>query len=176
MARDRLLGTLGTRRGDAEALLLLGEVYAAMNDLPAAGAAWFLTTKPETGEALAAAAAFSTRYPNPVARAQRLPMHRPLSEYPPEAVERVKALRHELEADGWSWHPPAKPQAPGQRAVKRHRDSFPELDEYYTGRPPPTWRSRLRDIAFGAFMIYMVVGFFAVWVIGFITAVRWIWD
>lgn len=56
MARDRLNGTLGTRQGDAQALVLLGEVHAAMDDLPAAGAAWFLTTDLRTEVASAASA------------------------------------------------------------------------------------------------------------------------
>jgi len=186
MARDRLLGTLGMRRGDAEGLLLLGEVHVAMNDLPAAGAAWFLTARPDSDSSRAADAAFRARYPKPAARAERLPMHRPLSEYPDEAIERVKALRSELETDGWRWHPPAKAQPPGRHALRRHRDSFPEVsdDDDYDNWLPSTWRSRLRhatsdvslrDIVFGAFLIYMFVAFFAVWVIGFITAMRWIW-
>ncbi|WP_440902735.1 DUF6584 family protein, partial [Actinosynnema sp.] len=129
MARDRLLGTLGTRRADAEALELLGEVYAVMNDLPAAGAAWFLTATPASTDTAAAAAAFSARYPNPAARAERLPMHRPLKEYPPEVVDRVAALQEELDTAGWSWHPPAKPQPSGRRPLRRSRHSFQELDE-----------------------------------------------
>jgi hypothetical protein len=43
-ARERLLGHLAGEY-DAEALELLGEVNYAMRDLPAAGAAWFGTTR-----------------------------------------------------------------------------------------------------------------------------------
>lgn len=54
-------------------------------------------------------------------------------------------------------------------------DAFPELDEDHTDGPAPTWRSRLRDLALGAFLVYMVVGFFGVWVVGFVTAARYVW-
>ena len=43
-ARERLVGHLAAEY-DAEALELLGEVSYAMRDLPAAGAAWFGTTR-----------------------------------------------------------------------------------------------------------------------------------
>ena len=43
-ARERLVGHLATEY-DAEALELLGEVSYTMRDLPAAGAAWFGTTR-----------------------------------------------------------------------------------------------------------------------------------
>ena len=43
-ARERLVGHLAAEY-DAEALELLGEVNYAMRDLPAAGAAWFGTTR-----------------------------------------------------------------------------------------------------------------------------------
>ncbi|WP_336921493.1 DUF6584 family protein [Aquipuribacter sp. SD81] len=169
LARDRLLGTLGTRHGDRDALLLLGEVHLAMNDLPAAGAAWLLTDRDDAA-ATTAADAFRERYRKPAARAERLPMHRPLTEYPPDAVARVRALRAELTAEGWTWHPPARAQPPGRARERRHRDSFPEVDA-----PPRGWPRRLRDIGLGALLVYLVVGFLAVWVIGFVTALRWIW-
>lgn len=173
MARDRLLGTLGTRRGDAAALDLLGEVHTAMNDLPAAGAAWFLTARSDEATT-AAGASFKARYAKPPARVERLPMHRPLAEYPPEAIERVKALQSELKANGWSWHPPAKARPPGRNALRRRRDSFRELEDDYQ-EPERTWHGRLADIAVGAFFVYMVVAFFAIWVLGVITFLRWVW-
>jgi hypothetical protein len=54
-ARDRLVGHLADHY-DAEALELLGEVHYAMRDLPAAGAAWFGTTRrgKDVDEAVAA--------------------------------------------------------------------------------------------------------------------------
>lgn len=44
-ARQRIGSYLGAHPADQEALDLLGEICAAMNDLPAAGAAWFLTAR-----------------------------------------------------------------------------------------------------------------------------------
>lgn len=64
-ARDRLTGFLYTLARRAayreDAYALLGEVHAAMQDLPRAGAAWLLTTR-EGPEIERAVAAFHARY------------------------------------------------------------------------------------------------------------------
>jgi hypothetical protein len=59
-ARDRLAGAL-VDRADDELLELLGDVYFAMGDLPAAGAVWFGSTR--TGQDVEAAeGAWRERY------------------------------------------------------------------------------------------------------------------
>lgn len=173
MARDRLNGTLGTRRGDEEVLLLLGEVHAAMDDLPAAGAAWFLTTDPGTEVASAAGAAFRARHRTAVARANALPLHRPLEEYPGAALARLHALLGELRADGWSWRPPGRPQPDGNRTRGRHRNPSTVLGGEDGLEPRASLPGRLGRLVLVTVAVCAVVGFFTVWVVGAVTAVRW---
>ena len=156
-------------------LLLLGEVHAAMNDLPAAGAAWFLTAL-DTEDARTARAAFRARYPKAVSRADALPVHRPLAEYPDAALARVRALRGELKAEGWSWHPPVRPRPAGRPEWRPHPDRFARVvDDQDLPEPRAGPGRRLGRIALKVFWVYVVVGFLAVWVLGFVTGVRWIW-
>ena len=94
-ARDRLADRVA-REYDVEALELLGEVHAAMRDLPAAGAAWFGTRR--RGEDVdAAVAAWREQHGDRFASMwSSLP--RPVREH--EGNVRVDALRRRVEQTG----------------------------------------------------------------------------
>ncbi len=91
LARDRLGSALRERPADPELLDLLGATYARMSDLPAAGAAWLLSARPDA-EIAPALEALRLRYARPQVRASALHVRQPLSAYPPAAQERLRGL------------------------------------------------------------------------------------
>ncbi|PWJ27028.1 hypothetical protein ATK17_3214 [Branchiibius hedensis] len=70
-ARDRLRGAIGQRQDD-EIVDLLAQVYFEMQDLPAAGALWFVTGRDDE-RARAAVAAWEERYGDPNERWHTIP-------------------------------------------------------------------------------------------------------
>lgn len=92
-ARELLLAHV-TREYDPEAMDLLGDVHAAMRDLPAAGAAWFGTTR-RGADVDEAVAAWRERYADDFPRMWRS-LPRPVREH--EGNKRVDALRRRAEA------------------------------------------------------------------------------
>ncbi|MDP9498288.1 MAG: hypothetical protein M3P46_11675 [Actinomycetota bacterium] len=92
MARPRPAGIGAARAaGGPELLDLLGATYARMSDLPAAGAAWLLSARPDA-EIAPALEALRLRYARPQVRASALHVGQPLSAYPPAAQERLRGL------------------------------------------------------------------------------------
>jgi hypothetical protein len=93
--QDRLADRVA-REHDVEALELLGEVHAAMRDLPAAGAAWFGTRR-RGDEVEAAVAAWREQHQDRFASMwSSLP--RPVREH--EGNVRVDALRRRVREEG----------------------------------------------------------------------------
>ena len=163
LARDRLVSALRERPGAPGLFELLGTTYARMHDLPAAGAAWSLSDRTDD-EFAPALAALGRRYPKPQARALALPVTLPLSAYPPQAQERLRGLAAELDAHGWDWQPPARPQQRQPRAPRRHGG----------GDVSPSGRDRLVDAALGALAAAFVVATVGCWALGVVTLVRWL--
>jgi hypothetical protein len=94
-ARDRLTERVA-HEYDVPALELLGEVHAAMRDLPAAGAAWFGTRR-QGDEVEAAVGAWRERHGDRFA-AMWSSLPRPVREH--EGNVRVDALRRRVEEQG----------------------------------------------------------------------------
>ena len=126
MARDRLQGTNPWRTGDARVFDLLGRVYSAMNDQPAAGQAWFLSGRPGSDpEAAAAIAVMRERYGNPVAAAIGLDLRAPISKFAPPAQERLQEPQREIGAAHGKWNPPNLPQGTRRRFSRGLTDPLP---------------------------------------------------
>lgn len=90
-ARDRLQGLYVTCYFDAEVADLLADVYWRMGDLPQAGKFWMLTDRDDE-RARAARAAFESRFPDPVGRANQLPIRKGHEPFPAAARARIEAL------------------------------------------------------------------------------------
>lgn len=153
-ARDRLCGAL-VGRCDEAVLDLLGEVCFAMQDLPAAGAAWFGTTR-EGPDVEAALAAWSERFgrdpdelwrslPWPVREAAAVPRVAELARSVTRA-ERRRRPRVRRGDPGW---PPLLPRSAGERV----------LDVLVP----------VVGLSFGAFFLGCLV-------VGAVTIVRWLWS
>lgn len=155
-ARDRLLGALRDRPLDQEVLRALAETYVEMRDLPAAGACWFLTSV-EDDDPVAAAAlgALRDRYRRGVAVALAVRVRGRAGDYPEAARRRILDLQAELVEAGWTWLPPGRPL-------------------------PPRSRRRAGAEAVGSAsaavgVIAFVLVNLAVYVLGLIAILRWIW-
>jgi hypothetical protein len=148
-ARDRLTGFLQQHPSDQDALELLGEVYIAMGDPPAAGRAWLLTER-DDAEARAAIEAFEARFGSVAARIQVLKVRAPLEAWPPRVQERLRALEGEGKDEKIRWEI-------GER-----------LDKY-----PVEPGSRLRDGAVigGCFTLVALP-----WLVGLIIGGAWLLD
>lgn len=168
LARDRLRGTLADRPTDTAVLELLAEVHVAMNDLPAAGAAWFLTAREGDDPQVAAALqALHQRYRNPVALVDALPLRRDMSAYPVPARARIAQLQRLLAERGWRWDPPTRPRQERRRKIG-HRGGAPLR--------PRTWRDRVGEALRTAFFAVVIVGGnIAIYVLGLVSLIRWIW-
>ena len=151
LARDRLLGALRTEPSNQDVLVLLAEVHTDLGDLPAAGACWFLTDRTEDGRVGQAMAALRNRYRNPVALANSLPLQNDPERYPPEARRRIADLRAELAAAGLDWDPPGRP------------------------RPRFARRDRVATALIVSFWVAFAAANLAVYTVGLVTAIRWIW-
>jgi Flp pilus assembly protein TadB len=101
-ARDRLNGYLHQHPADQPAHELLGEVYLAMGDLPAAGRALMLTERSDA-QAAVAIEAFEHRYGSTAARIRALRVRAPLESWPPLVQERLGALRERSRVEGAEW-------------------------------------------------------------------------
>lgn len=142
-ARDRLAGIMATRTDD-EVLDLLGEVYFAMHDLPAAGALWFVTGR-SGADADEAIAAWRERFGGAEARWHSIPRGRRLSEDQAHLIELERS---------------AKLAARARWATDRERVRAGNRN------PEPDW-------AFMAFMA-VVVMVLVLLAIGAVTVLRWI--
>jgi hypothetical protein len=108
-ARNRLSSVLEQEPASQGALDLLGYAYLAMDDLPAAGAAWFLTNRSDDDpDVLRALRALNSAYPDPLALAHALPIRAPSSAYPPRARQRLAVLGSRVRAGGQDWEPPGE--------------------------------------------------------------------
>lgn len=91
-ARDRLFGLFSSYPASQEVLLLLGEVFYKMGDLPEAGRYWFLTERND-GLAQEALMAYRERCgKNPCIMLKQLPIRVHFDKYGPVALKRVQAL------------------------------------------------------------------------------------
>lgn len=164
MARDRLNSVLTHRPADAEVLDLLGETLCAMNDLPAAGAAWFLSARADE-EIAEALTALRARYPKAQARALALRARAPLSDYPPAAQRRLQALRLELLDDGWSWYVGTRPE----KLAGRGRRGRPAT----VAPTAPEEDFDLKGCLLAVVVLAVVGALLAVWAVGVLTLWRW---
>jgi hypothetical protein len=146
-ARDRLAARVA-RVYDVEALELLGEVHAAMRDLPAAGAAWFGTRRrgPEVEQAVAAwrdqhGDSFAVMWSS---------LPRPVREHTGNA--RVDALRRRVEEQGL----PTEPDGPDGAAGGGEDGGGEGVDAAVI-------------IAVGLAVLFVLCA-----VVGFVTVVRWL--
>lgn len=106
-ARDRLQGLFVTCYFDAEVADLLADVHWRMGDLPQAGKFWMLVERDDE-RARAARAAFEARFPDPVGRANQLPIRRRGGEFPPAVRARLATL---AERTGLTGVPDSEPRA-----------------------------------------------------------------
>lgn len=156
-ARDRLLGALRDRPLDQEVLRALAETYTEMRDLPAAGACWFLTSVEDDDPVAAVAfSALRGRYRRAVGRALAVRVRGQAADYPEAARRRILDLRAELVEEGWTWFPPERPL----RGARSRRQTGAET----TAAVP----------AVAAVVAFVLVNL-AVYVLGLVAIVRWIW-
>lgn len=153
-ARDRLSGALVNRCDDA-VLGMLGEVCFAMRDLPAAGAAWFGTTRQGDDVDAALAAWFERFGHDPDELWRTLPWAVRESARAPRVVELARSVT---------------------RAERRRRPRFRPGEEAWPPVLPRTAAERAADLlapvvglSFGAF-------FLACLVVGALTILRWFWS
>ncbi|WP_130494763.1 DUF6584 family protein [Motilibacter rhizosphaerae] len=110
-ARDRLRSALVRDRTNPRLHDLLGEVLFAMGDLPAAGLAWFLSSRENADpSAVVAFEAMRGYYRKPQHLARSLRLRVDPSSYSAAARRRIEALQEELSTHGWVWLPPAPPR------------------------------------------------------------------
>lgn len=91
-ARDRLQGARASAPHDQEVLNLLGEVAWAMDDLPAAGAAWWLTERSGSDVDAAYLALYERAGNDPEQLLRMIKPGRPATRYPEVVVQRLRWL------------------------------------------------------------------------------------
>lgn len=158
LARDRLLSVLRDEPCDQAVLRALAGAYAALGDLPAAGACWFLTDADDADPAAAAGlAALRGRYRNAIGIAHAVRVRCGVAAYPPAARGRILDLQEELAALDWTWTPPSRPTPPPDR--------------------PPSHPHRQDAIyaSLGILWPAFAVANLAVYAVGMIALLRWIW-
>lgn len=122
------------------ALDLLAYTYAALGSPVQAGAAWFLTSRPDDDPAVVEAfAALQRHFDSPEQMARALPMYAPSIGYPIQARRRLAVLEARLRASGSDWQPFAEVHYPDQDGVAV--EDFEDWDD------PPRTRSGHRVIA-----------------------------
>jgi hypothetical protein len=159
-AREALVAHLA-RAYDPPALELLGEVQESMRDLPAAGAAWFGTTR-RGADVDAAVAAWRERYADDFPAMWRS-LPRPVREH--EGNARVDALRRRADAAA---PPAAVPRV--ERGVVRgaERDVERGAEEgAQDGGNGVDGAVVIAMILAGLFVVFAVVGF--IWVLTWIV-------
>lgn len=103
-ARDRLQGARSTMPHDQELLGLLGDVAWAMGDLPAAGAAWWLTDRSGPHVDAAFLALSERAGGDPMQLLRMIKPEPPVTRYPAPAVARVEQLvRNAQPWDRYQW-------------------------------------------------------------------------
>ena len=144
-AKDRLTGLL-THRRDEEVLDLLATVHFQMQDLPAAGALWFVTGRDDVA-ARTAIAAWRERHGNDHDRWRSIPA----------------SIRREVRSDDLSsLRRSAQREVQGKARARRSAK-----------HPREAW---WEPIVFGGAAIAMVLWVLAMIVIGMWTVFRWIWS
>lgn len=144
-ARDRLQGALANAPHDQAILALLGDIAWAMDDLPAAGAAWWLTDRTGSEVDTAYAALYERAGNNPAQLLRMIKPQPPVTEYPDAVVERVRWLVRDAQPwDRYRWLFEARPL--------REPDGDPE-----------DWEDTLLDRVVG---LAIVVGVFGPWFVG----------
>lgn len=109
LARNRLGAHLEQEPSSQAALDMLAYAHLAMDDLPAAGAAWFLTDRSDDDPHIRPALdALAQAYPDPLMLAHVLPIHGPSAAYPPAARGRLAVLGSRIRAGGQEWEPPGE--------------------------------------------------------------------
>ena len=104
-ARDRLQGCLLAEPANQDVLDMLGAVWFAMGDLPAAGRHWWLTERDDE-KAATARAAFYERFGHRAHEVLRaLPRPAKPEHYPVSVRGRLEELVTAAKADGHGWHP-----------------------------------------------------------------------
>jgi hypothetical protein len=160
MARDRLVGALAQRGTDEALLDLLAQSYVALGDLPAAGAAWFVSVRPDDDPAVVRALeALRSRHPKPHVLAAALPTVSAFERYPSAAQARLRELAVEIHATGWSWSPPRQPQRPVRSRVA---DAVPG--------PTRSWG----DHVFTAIVLAVALASILFWVLGLVSVIGWL--
>ncbi|MFE3020460.1 DUF6584 family protein [Streptomyces sp. NPDC059256] len=153
MARQRLRGLVGSLPEDLTLRRRLGEVYRLYDEVAEAGRWSYLEEDRDPLET----AAFEKRYSTPLARMRALSWRAPESLASSAfAARQLAALREAGSTQvgrtvEWT-------------AIPLDREDIPEATE-----------SSAAAWLVGSGMVLMVVGFFAIWVIGFIAFVRWVW-
>lgn len=117
-ARDRLGSYLGAHPADQQALDLLGEVRWTMRDLPAAGAAWFLTERDDerAQEAIGVMRREYARSLNGLLGALNVRLAPDDPAWPRSVAARLRELAVEAERQEIRWDPGAS-----RRALQRQR-------------------------------------------------------
>jgi hypothetical protein len=118
-ARERLNGAFANDRGNAEIIEMLGEVYAQMGDLPAAGRWWYLSAA-DDGRHDEARAAYEARHGH---RAEEI--RGQLPRFGPDLTLAASVLER-LEAIGWEPTVPdaQEPAATEQTVLGRASDAL----------------------------------------------------
>ncbi len=103
-ARDRLQGARASRPHDQEILGLLGDVAWAMDDHPAAGAAWWLTQRSGPDVDAAYLALYERAGNDPAQLLRMIKPAPPATRYPEAVVQRVQWLVRDAEPwDRYQW-------------------------------------------------------------------------
>ncbi|MBT2530507.1 hypothetical protein J7E91_35490 [Streptomyces sp. ISL-99] len=157
LARQRLRGLVSSFPQDLLLRRRLGDIYRLYGEPVEVGRWMYLEADRDPAET----AAFEERYAMPLRRMRALAWHAPESiagtAFAAQQLEAVRKAGSAYLGRSVEW-----------TAIPLDRDDEPE-DE----RIPFTGRLVGVGVALG--MVLMVLGFFAVWVFGFVTFVRWLW-
>jgi hypothetical protein len=154
MARQRLRGLVTSFPQDLLLRRRLGELYRLFGEPAQAGRWMYLEADRDPSET----SAFEERYATPLQRMRALAWRAPESlantAFAAQQLAAVRKASSDYVGRPVDW-----------TTIPLDRDEAPE-DE----------RSSFTDGLAGAGMILMVLGFFAIWGVGFITFVRWLWQ
>ncbi|MEU5402225.1 DUF6584 family protein [Streptomyces sp. NPDC005963] len=153
IARQRLRGLVSSFPEDLALRRRLGEVYRLYGEPAEAGRWMYLEEDRDPAET----AAFEKRYSTPLVRMRALAWRAPESLADTAfAVGQLTAVREAGSGQAG--------RAVEWTAIPLHRDEHPEAEE-----------SSTTDALISIGLLLMVLGFFAIWAIGFIAFVRWLW-
>lgn len=151
MARQRLRGLVSSFPQDLLLRRRLGEVYRLYGEPAEAGRWMYLEADRDPAET----SAFEERYSTPLRRMRALAWRGP------ESLASTAFAAQQL----------AAVREAGSDHIGRPVDWAPmPLDE------PEDEGNSVTDCLVGTGVVLMVLGFFAIWVVGFIAFVRWVWQ